>query len=779
MTNFLPYAIIAGIVIVFFVICYIMYSGNGSKDSQKHEHVHPQEVRHLAEEPVPNSSRRRQQATVHHAHKERPAKQHKRAAKASHMSSSSSTENTSSQKAAPVADDDFDTTRVLSRDEILEAMEKVDKEEAEAFKKREAEAKLARQRQQEEERKAQERQLEENRKKREQALAAKNAAKAKKKAADNEVQWQEAEEDADHPLAGMAAVVSADLAAKNGDDKAAAAAAQKVAAMDKEDEQAADEAAARQKAAEEEKAKAEAAARAAEEAKKAAAAKAAAEKAAAEKAAAEKAAAQKAAAEEKQAAKTPHRNIIKEIMAQNAKAAGQAKAAEVKTAAKTAAAAGAEVTQILKPGDLKKGLVENGGVSEDMKQVAEQLGQTQRMEPIHIDTATAPKKAPEETMIMPPLHARKSQEKAKPVVHPAAAEAVTPSWGRSGDSGTDTRNPLSANDTHYASVWEDDSTVESPVVRQCVAHFLRQYGVVSPQLQQQTEYITSSAFDRIGCQTDADRQRAMAPLIVQEALQNVQKAYAAHPDDYVGSIALQAFYDIVHCSPISTRHLVAIDALKVMPYLSQGHYQILAILLLFLYSRNSHNVDKASFCQYIDKYVVPFLDGFPTERPYYQQLDYLHCTAFEAKETHFAEILADSYPLLFRYRGFTGEELRKALKGKRIPSEYIVQSVNSPLYKLAMVDESMAKRFFRKTGITDRSMQDHILRLAKKRPSTFSGEEALDIMEDISPVLADLSDIWDSSLLRVSTLSLLGLYLAQGFIKEIIGEEFDLSRWFE
>ena len=151
----------------------------------------------------------------------------------------------------------------------------------------------------------------------------------------------------------------------------------------------------------------------------------------------------------------------------------------------------------------------------------------------------------------------------------------------------------------------------------------------------------------------------------------------------------------------------------------------------------------------------------------------------EVKETHFAEILSDSYPLLFRYRGFTEEELRKALKGMRLSDEFIVQSFNSPLVKLAMVDESMAKRFFRMTGLTDRNIQDHILRLAKKRPANFSGEEALDIMEDISPVLADLGDIWDSSLLRVSTLSLLGLYLAQGFVKEIIGEEFDLSRWFE
>ena len=91
----------------------------------------------------------------------------------------------------------------------------------------------------------------------------------------------------------------------------------------------------------------------------------------------------------------------------------------------------------------------------------------------------------------------------------------------------------------------------------------------------------------------------------------------------------------------------------------------------------------------------------------------------------------------------------------------------------------MALRFFRVTGITDREMQNRLMRLAKKRPANFSGEEALDIMEDISPILADLGDIWDSTLLRVSTLSLLGLYLAQGYVKEMIGEEFDLSRWFE
>ena len=176
---------------------------------------------------------------------------------------------------------------------------------------------------------------------------------------------------------------------------------------------------------------------------------------------------------------------------------------------------------------------------------------------------------------------------------------------------------------------------------------------------------------------------------------------------------------------------------------------------------------------------MPIVNHFPTERPYYQQLDYLHCTAVETKGTPFATLLGDSYPLLFRYRGFTEEELRKALKTAYMPAEFIVQSFNSPLHKLALIDDNMASSFFRLARIEDRDIQEGLLRLARKRPADFSGEEALDVMEEISPILADMGDIWDSTMLRVSTLSLLGLYLGQGYIREIIGEEFDLSRWFE
>lgn len=335
------------------------------------------------------------------------------------------------------------------------------------------------------------------------------------------------------------------------------------------------------------------------------------------------------------------------------------------------------------------------------------------------------------------------------------------------------------NDKAEEQPWCRGDLTESPVIFRCTEHFLKQYTIVRTDLKKQVQYITDAAFRSVGATLDDEREKVLSSFAVQDALRQVQKTYTAHPESFVEAVVTRAFADVVRCPETSTRHLVATDALKVMPSLSRPHYRILALLLLFLYSRNTHNVDKETFGQYMEKYVLPIVDRFPTERPYYQQLDYLHCTAVEAKGTTFAALLGDSYPLLFRYRGFTEEELRKALQDEFLPGEFVVQSFNSPLYKLALIDETMSSRFFRMAGIEDRGTQDRLLRLARKRPANFSGEEALDVMEGISPVLADISDIWDSTMLRVSTLSLLGLYLGQGYIKEIIGEEFDLSRWFE
>lgn len=749
MSDFLPYAIIAGIVVVFFVVCYVLFAGGSGENKEEERQEHK-------EKPVPRRSVGQRQVLHRHpaakpnkAQPKKPVKKEDTSPlpkistvtvreREEHPNETAfvTTKGEAVRKNGKIVyqgaggsakqptPDDLEITRVLSRDEILAAMEKVDKEEAAAYKAKEEEAKKEQQRQQEAAKQQEAKRIAADTAKRHERHAQAAAAKQQEQA-----NWATDMTAADKaPLADMAAMVSQDLAERENPTPAPTP------------------------------------------------------------------------AEHRQ-----RNHIIQSVIAETAKAAGRPVEVEeynyhddsIKRSVvmppeskQTASAAVAtptsqpkvtDTTQIVQPTAVRQAVQEKDA----MAKVASELEQTQRMEPIHVDTVKK-QKAPEETIIMKPIRSHQTSEaktQAAPTapqeaaMQPKQTETAASPWGHDA-AGTTAAPSISATKVR-PSIWDNAVEEESPVVKQCVSHFLNQFGMVTPEMSQQAEYITAAAFQRIGCVTDGERKKVIMPLIAQEALQNVQKAYTSHPEEYVATLALQAFYDIIHCSPISTRHLVAIDALKVMPYLSGHHYKILALLLIFLYSRNSHNVDKEAFCQYIDKYVLPFLDSFPTERPYFQQLEYLHCTAFESKETPFAEILSDSYPLLFRYRGITEEELRKALKGQRIPSELVVPSFNSPLMKLAMVDESMAPQFFRMAGIQDRAVQDHVMRLAKKRPASFNGEEALDIMEDISPALADLSDIWDSTMLRVSTLSLLGLYLAQGYVHECIGEEFDLSRWFD
>lgn len=671
MSNYIPYIILVGVMAIFFIVCCIFFSG--SKAEKKHMAEEKKEARALAQK---RAEEKAAWAQIEALHDEREAERkaaRSQTAPVAKISTVTVRERQENPKETAFVttkgeavrqngkivyqskrndDDALDQTRVLSRDEIIAAMDKVDKEEAAAFKAEAEEAKkrMAKEQEKDAAKIEKERRQAELEFQRHQALQRKERASQAKVAAKEPIK-DTVENDVEPSLAEMAAVVSRDLAEKDG---------------------------------------------------------------------------------------TLGKTVQKggQDLSQETQIMGPVTA----TTLSSVVGAAKDETQVVTP-------VQDTHHDRAAKAT---MDETRRMDPIH---GSAPTKS--------------QQDKIKHKSH----EAARSPWG----------NDLSKDKKEdRPSIWStSDELGKSPVVMSCVHHFLGQYGIATDTFKKNVEDITKAAFQTLNADTDREREKAVEPLLVQEALQNVQKSYVANPKDYIAAMTIRAFDDIVNCPAVSTRHLVAIDALKVMPYLKETHYKILAVLLLFLYSRNSHNVDTESFNQYIGKYILPFLDKFPTEQAYYQQLDYLHCTAMEQKETRFSEILSESYPLLFRYRGFTEEELRKALKGQRIPNQYIVKSFNSPLSKLALVDDSMAPRFFRIVGIQDRAMQDRLLRLAKKRPVNFAGEEALDIMEDISPILADMGDIWDSTMLRISTLSLLGLYLAQGYVKEKIGEEFDLSRWFE
>lgn len=328
-----------------------------------------------------------------------------------------------------------------------------------------------------------------------------------------------------------------------------------------------------------------------------------------------------------------------------------------------------------------------------------------------------------------------------------------------------------------ASPWTAEAQ-EQEMVNKAINPFLRSFGVVGEVTRTQVEEITRHALQALHITTTADVMILLENIVVQEAVLCMQKAYAANPTEWMHAAALEAFLDVVQQPKSSTPYLVAFDALRILPHMTLGHFQIMALSLLLQYSRNSNNYSMHGLKHYVEKYIEPFVSELPRDGSFYRQLEYLRCTIQEREPITLAQLLSNSYPFVFNYRGFTREELQRVMGDVFLDSRFIVKSINSSLCKLALVDESMGPRFFRQARISDPTVQKDLLGLMCSKPTAFAGVEARNIMDDISPVLLDLADVFDNGPMASMSLTLLGLYIGRTHVKATIGEEFDLSRWF-
>ncbi len=315
------------------------------------------------------------------------------------------------------------------------------------------------------------------------------------------------------------------------------------------------------------------------------------------------------------------------------------------------------------------------------------------------------------------------------------------------------------------------------VSRKHLRHFLVRYATVTPELAADAEKVTERAFAKLGDLPAKEVQDIMSHIMVQEALVNAQRVYVMLPDDIILEMVTDAFMQVALGERDHTMTLLAYDALEAMTHMEHGHYHILALLLLFHYSRNTNNISTAAFRRYAKKYVEPLLADLPAEYSYYQQLEYLQTVTMSGRDALLGEILRDSYPYFFAYRGFTESELTDLLQEERLRAEFVVKSIYGDYYKLAVADFSALSDFFRRAGVQDEEKRHALTKLMQSRPVPYDRREGHRVLQATSPVLAQLADIWDSSMMRRCAPTLLGMYIGRAYIKEVIGEEFDLSRW--
>ena len=307
-----------------------------------------------------------------------------------------------------------------------------------------------------------------------------------------------------------------------------------------------------------------------------------------------------------------------------------------------------------------------------------------------------------------------------------------------------------------------------------VRHFLNRYGAVSATVEQDTRKITEHLINSLQM-NHKEAVDTLTHIMVQEAMQNAQRTYIMMPSPTVMEMLTDAFVDVATGKRSDTKTILAYDALKAMPRMEENEFHALALLLIFHYSRNTDNVDAAHLEKYAEKYVTPFIHKLPDEYTGYQQLEYLHCVSLENKDISFGQVLHDSYPLIFAFRGCMKSEITAVHAGW--PEGTLVPSLYNSYVKPAAVDESTLMSLLDRMGLEDETSRRSLMALVESRPVSYDRKEMGYILGKISPDLEKLQSIWDSSMIRRASLTLMGMYIARICIKETIGEEFDLSHW--
>ena len=320
----------------------------------------------------------------------------------------------------------------------------------------------------------------------------------------------------------------------------------------------------------------------------------------------------------------------------------------------------------------------------------------------------------------------------------------------------------------------DDITPEE-LEEYFVRHFLNQYGAVSKTAYEDTRAITHNLISRASRLAGKKASDALQTLMVREALQNAQRAYVMLPEQTILGICAEAFEDVVIGRKTETRTTLAYDALKALPRMDLASCRALSLLLLFYYSRNEQNTSPHAFREYGERYVKPLISDLPGEYGGYQQLEYLHCISLENKDMPLGQVLRDFYPLVFSYRGCQSQEIKAIATDW--PQDAFVPSVYTAYMKPAVIDDDMLPDFFSRCGITDERRQTLLSALFHSRPVTYDRKEMEHILGKIDPVWTELQEAWDESMLRRSSLTLMGMYIAQLYLRVEMNEDFDLSHW--
>lgn len=261
---------------------------------------------------------------------------------------------------------------------------------------------------------------------------------------------------------------------------------------------------------------------------------------------------------------------------------------------------------------------------------------------------------------------------------------------------------------------------------------------------------------------------------MQSALYSAQKSYAITGDKNVADMLVDILVDRADQTERNLRQIVLDESLEVVPKLTNEQLDILTIVFILRYSRQQGLSSLEKFKQYLETSIKPFTDNLTKENSSYQHIEYCNCGAVSIAVIDIENIFSRHYKGLF-CRGMEQEEFEKNYGEISGYQNLLIQCLHdSTKLQVNALDNEVLKKRIEEEELSEKAAEN----LTNFFDSNvMNNNEIKDYLIKQGDFMERLFDVWGNSEMKATTLTSVGIAIAQANFKRKTGESIDLSIW--
>ncbi len=266
-------------------------------------------------------------------------------------------------------------------------------------------------------------------------------------------------------------------------------------------------------------------------------------------------------------------------------------------------------------------------------------------------------------------------------------------------------------------------------------------------------------------------------------LYEVQKNHAKTGDENIKEVSIDILGDVVDEMIKNKRRnlkqIVLEESLNVIPKLTVGQLDTLTIVFLLQHLFNNNITNPSVLKKYLNDEIKPFCTNLSKENSVYQHLEYTGCASVSIGSSSIEDIFKENYRGLF-FKGFDGRVVDRlqimGMSGKAFADLVTMQCINdNEKAQLSPININALEK-----KIIELEISDEISEELKKifdqyiLPNNKIKDKLIELGDDF---MKDLFDIWDNSSIKNTTLTSVGIAIAQANYIRKTGESLDLGLW--